>query len=192
MAEVFGREAELAAVRELSVSAATGLAVLQIEGEPGIGKTTGSKVDATALGSVRQVRRRRGGGSFRLTPSGASGAKRALVALVEQNGLPRKRMVLDRFRAGPPSIGRAHRIRARLSRRGKLTLSWGRAKGAEAYAVGVDLSDGRGLALHPRGAARKARISRVARGTRVTVRVIGTRSDGARHGRAATRTFRPR
>ena len=150
------------------------------------------KVDAAARGSVRQVKTRRGGGSFRLTPSDATGAKRALVALVEQNSLPRKRVVLDRFRATPPPIGRARRIRGDLSRRGKLTLTWGRAAGAERYLAGVDLSDGRGLALHPRGATRKASISHVARGTRVTVFVVGTRADGARRGPVAKRTFRAR
>jgi hypothetical protein len=125
-------------------------------------------------------------------PSDATGAKRALVALIEQSGVPRKRVVLDRFRATPPPIGRARAIRGHLSRRGKLTLTWGRAAGAERYLAGVDLSDGRGLALRPRGATRKASISHVARGTRVTVRVIGTRADGARRGPVAKRTFRAR
>src|SRR5262245_20077217 len=40
MARVFGREREQDGMRDLVAAAADGLAVLQIEGEPGIGKTT--------------------------------------------------------------------------------------------------------------------------------------------------------
>ena len=52
MTEVFGREAELAAVRALAESAATGRAVLQIEGEPGIGKTTVWEAGVDAAGAA--------------------------------------------------------------------------------------------------------------------------------------------
>ena len=46
------------------------------------------RVAAGARGSVRQLARRRDGGTLRLTPSDARGSRRAVLALVEQNWSP--------------------------------------------------------------------------------------------------------
>jgi MoxR-like ATPase len=52
MAAVFGRDQELAAVRPLMESAADGPGLLQIEGEPGIGKTTLWEAGVAAAGEL--------------------------------------------------------------------------------------------------------------------------------------------
>ena len=150
------------------------------------------KVDAAARGSVRQVRRgaaaAASGSRPRTRPARSAPWSRWSSRTACRGSVSCSTASARRRRRS----GALERSAANLSRRGKLTLTWGRAAGAEAYLAGVDLSDGRGLALRPRGATRKASIARVARGTRVTVRVVGTRADGTRRGPAAKRTFRAR
>lgn len=129
-------------------------------------------------------------GRVRFIPSDASGSARAIVATVEQNGLPRAEVVLDRFRSGPPRIGRARGIRGRLSGKNRLTISWRRAPGAQRHLVGLELSDGRALLRRTTG--RRVTVAGVRRGTRVTVRIVGARAGDARRGRVAGRRLTAR
>lgn len=137
-----------------------------------------------APGGARQLGVFRGRGTRRFTPSDARGVRRSLVALVEQDGQPRDRIVLDRFTAGPARIGRARRVRLRRTRRGALRITWARAAGAQGHLVSIELGDGRERQFRPR--RRRLDVPNVARGTRAVVRVVGTRAGGSRRGPAAT------
>jgi hypothetical protein len=155
--------------------------------ELGTVRRDGFVVASSARGAVRVLRRGARAGALRLVPSDARGKRRALLAMVEQDGVPREQITLDRFRAGPPAIGRVGSIRAHRSRRGRLAVTWSRAAGAQRYLVGMELSDGRERLLRPRG--RRVVINAVRPGTRVTVRILGARVGGARRGPATTRRF---
>jgi hypothetical protein len=136
-----------------------------------------------APGGMRELGRARGArGTLRFTPSDARGSAREIVALVERDGTPREQIRVARFTATPPRIGRPRRIRAWRTG-GALRVSFRGAPNAIRHLVGVELSDGRSLELTARRGTRSVRIPRVARGTRVTIRVAGVR--GARRGPVA-------
>lgn len=114
------------------------------------------------------------GGVLRFSPSDASGTKRSIVALIEQDGQPRANLTLARFAAAPPRPGRPPRLRAR--RRGSsLVVAWSPAAKAQSYEARIRLSDGRSLLFTRAARARSFTVRGVARSTRATVRVAGVR-----------------
>lgn len=84
-------------------------------------------------------------GRLRFDTAAGNAERRTIVAVVEQDGLPREEMEVARFRA--PATRRAARIaRTRVRRRGtKVTLAWLPSSGATSYRVRARLSDGRVL-----------------------------------------------
>ncbi|WP_028061390.1 Ig-like domain-containing protein [Candidatus Solirubrobacter pratensis] len=133
-------------------------------------------------------------GSVTFTPSRGPGGRRRIVALVEQDGLPRKRITVATFKArgaarpGTPrgvkvevrALGgaktRAGAARAGIAAAAKgATITWRPAKGAARYGVRVALEDGRRLFFLRDADDRVVRVPD-ARGV-VAVRVVGLRAD---------------
>jgi hypothetical protein len=140
----------------------------------------GRGVSRTVAGATRS-------GRVRFRPADGRGGRRAIVALVEQDGLPRRRITVARFTAPPRSrpaksggvsIGGAG---ARVARAGRI-VRWRAAKRAVRYGVTVELRDGRRL-FFLRDADHRA--VRIPDGRIASVRVVGLRSDNT-HGPAAT------
>jgi hypothetical protein len=132
----------------------------------------------------------------RFTPEVTPQRRRRIVALVEQNGLPRKRITVARFKApawAKPGAPRAVKVRVPApgkARAGKTaspeavataakprttTITWRPATGAARYGVRVSLADGRRLFFLRDADDRVVRIPD-ARGV-VAVRVVGLRVD---------------
>lgn len=107
-----------------------------------------------------------------------------IVALVEQHGTPRLRVVLARYRvATGASPGPVSALRARV-RRGRLTLSWAPACAASFYAVTI------GSGRHARHLVAKPTRLRVGIGKRrhqqVSVAAVGYRLRAGRPARVKT------
>ncbi len=95
---------------------------------------------ARILGSAQKAR-----GTLRFTPADGPAGQRRIVAVVEQDGLPRESVEVDRYRAPGPFRPAAPR-RLRAVRRGsRLKLTWRAVPRAEEYVVRVRVSDGRRL-----------------------------------------------
>ena len=95
-----------------------------------------------------------GRGDEAFIPTEARRAKRTIVAQVEQDALPRDNIVVARFSAPSPRVGKARRVR--LRRRGSRALiSWAPAFYAQRYDVIVLRSNGARMVVSPRGKARK-------------------------------------
>lgn len=98
----------------------------------------------------RTVRRviaatRRSSGRLAFTPADGPGGRRAIIALVEQDGLPRASIAAGSYRAPPPARPTRPR-RARIARRGtSLTVSWQAARRGFRHAVHLRIGDGRSL-----------------------------------------------
>lgn len=113
------------------------------------------------LGVARGAR-----GTLRFTPAAGRAERREIVALVEQDGALRDRIVVASYRApGParPAAVRGLKVRRAGS---SLVASWRGARSAE---VRASLPDGRRLVLRPSGT--RVRIPNAKRGT-VTVRAL--------------------
>ena len=125
-----------------------------------------------------------GHGTLHFVTARASSPQRQIVAQVQQDGLPRDNLVVARFSAPSPKVGRP---RVRLHRHGRgAVVTWSRAFYAKRYDVTFDRADGsRGL-LSPRG--RRAVIPRVGRAA-LRVAVVGIGPNGER-GRAGTASLR--
>ena len=144
-----------------------------------------------APGGMRELGELRGAsGVVRFTPSDSC-RHPPLVALVEQNGQPRQEIVVARFAAGPPRIGRPRRLRARRAGNA-LVVSFRPAAAAEGHLVGVVLGDGRSLQLRTRRGVRRVRVPGVRRREQVRLRIAGFRAEGTRVGPVATRRLRVR
>jgi hypothetical protein len=123
-------------------------------------------------------------GRMTFRPAAGPGGTRRIVALVEQDGLPRKRMTVARFTAprwARPGAPRGVKVKlpalasaAAVKARGA-TITWRPAKGAQRYGVRVALEDGRRLFFLRDADDRVVRIPD-ARGV-VAVRVVGLRTD---------------
>ena len=146
------------------------------------------------LGSVKTG----GKGSLRFTPADGQGGTRRIVALVEQDGLPRKKLTVATYKAPPrakPGVPAAVKIKgpgpfrnAAAARSGAsrgLTITWRAAKGAARYGVRVVLPDGRKLFFLRNADDRVVRIADVPAEGRAVVRVVGLRKDNTT-GPAAT------
>lgn len=125
-------------------------------------------------------------GTLRLRAGEGRRGLRTIVGFVERPGLPQRPLVLARYTA--PGVAPAPRVRgARASlRRGRLTVAWNRATGAEGYQVQVRLRDGRVIArLLPRG-ARSLRIAGLGSRARVRSATVRSRMRDGRLGPVAT------
>jgi hypothetical protein len=135
-------------------------------------------------GVSRTIARATRSGRVSFRPADGHGGRRTIVALVEQDGLPRKRMTVARFTAprwARPGAPRGVKVKlpalasaAAVKARGA-TITWRPAKGAQRYGVRVALEDGRRLFFLRDADDRAVRIPD-ARGV-VAVRVVGLRTD---------------
>lgn len=131
-----------------------------------------------------------GTGTVSFSPASGPAGRRTIEALVEQDGLPRERVVVGSFdAAGPAAPGRPTALK--LSRSGRdLTVAWGKSAGAQRYSVRVETSDGRALFFVRNGQARRLTVPGLGRGLGLTVRVVGLRADNTA-GRAREATADP-
>jgi hypothetical protein len=117
-----------------------------------------------------------------------------VVAIVEQNGLPRDAITVARYTApAPPRPQRPRRLRAR--RRGSaIKVTWRPGRGAASQRVVVRRPRGRRDLILLKARRRKLRIAKVARDEPVTVEITGLRRDNVpgRSARAKVKKARRR
>jgi hypothetical protein len=120
---------------------------------------------------------RRAKGRVRFRPGFGSAGPRTIVAIVEQNGMPRDTITVARYTApAPPRPQRPRRLRAR--RRGSaVVVAWRPGRGAASQRVVVRRARGRSDLFLVKARRRKLRIARVDRDERVAVEVAGLRRD---------------
>ncbi len=112
------------------------------------------------------------GGSVRFRPADGPVGKRTIVALVEQNGLPRTTLTVGSYRA--PGMAKPGRPRAlRIRRSGaRLVVSWRPRPAGFRHAVYLELSDGRRL-VRVVGAKRRSVMVKAATNVAAKVKVFG-------------------
>ena len=112
-------------------------------------------------------------GRLRFTPAVGPAGRRRVVAFVEQNGLPRKRVTVGSFRA-PDTLRPRRPRKVRIVRRGStVVVSWRAPVAGFRHAVAVRLGDGRELAEVAAARARSVTIPDVPRGAGVRASVMG-------------------
>ena len=127
---------------------------------------------------IATTRARRGQASFR--PADGPRGRRRIVALVEQNGLPRKRIAAGSYVAPPPP--RPGRPRhARIARHGNvLIVSWRAPVAGFRHAVYLRLGDGRRLVRIARAGSRSVKVAGVAPGYGAAATISGlTHANGS-------------
>ena len=128
-------------------------------------------------------------GRVRFRPAFGSGGRRNVVAIVEQNGLPRDSITVARYSAPrPPKPKRPRRLRA--SRRGStVVVTWRSGHGTASQRVVVRRPRNRRDLFMLKARTRKLRIRDVDRDERVVVEIAGLRQDNV-PGPAAKATVR--
>ena len=141
-------------------------------------------------GQVLATVRGGGRGSKLFVPTEARRARRSIVAQVQQDGLPRDNIVVARFSAPSPRVGRAGGVRVR--RRGRrAVVTWRPAFHARRYDVIVTRSNGARMVLSPRGGRRTVAV-RVGRREALRVQVVGISATTRRGPAASARLAAPR
>lgn len=139
------------------------------------GKGTGRQI-----GIAKRVK-----GRIRFSPAPGPRGRRRIVALVEQDGVPRAQIQVSRYRA--PGIARPRRPKqTRALRRGrKLLVKWSRLRGVHGYEVRVNLPrDGRRLIFYPRSRQTRLMVGGIESTDRGRITVAGIGAD-AKPGRRA-------
>jgi hypothetical protein len=151
--------------------------VAAVQGQRVTFEERGNGVTRTLLTATRS-------GRMKFRPAAGPGGTRRIVALVEQDGLPRKRITVARFKAprwarpgaprgvkvAVPGLASAAAVKTRSA-----TITWRPARGAQRYGVRVALEDGRKLFFLRDADDRVVRIPDA--GRVVAVRVVGLRAD---------------
>jgi hypothetical protein len=115
-------------------------------------------------------------GTLRFTAAEGPAGRRAILATVEQDGLPRHRLTVAHYSApGPSRPARVGTLRARRSGSG-VAVSWRGGSGATGFIVRADVSNGRHVAYLTR--RRSFRLPTIARTDRVTITVRGRNVTG--------------
>ncbi|MBE2314379.1 hypothetical protein DVA67_000205 [Solirubrobacter sp. CPCC 204708] len=152
------------------------------------GQTVRFEERGTAADHVLGTVRGGGKGTLRFRPADGRGGKRTIVAVVEQDGLPRKRLTVASYIAPArvkPGIPRALKVTRRASAASgtaPTTIAWRPAANADRYSVRVTLPDGRVVLKLVDADTRVVKIADA-----VSVRVVAMRADNGT-GRAATWT----
>jgi uncharacterized delta-60 repeat protein len=106
---------------------------------------------ASVIGSAKGAH-----GTIRFTPAAGARGRRTIVALVEEAGAPAGEVKATTYAwSGTPRPARPRSVSGRR-RKGKISITWARVRGARRYEVLVKLADG-------------SQAFRVVRGTRVTL-----------------------
>ena len=127
---------------------------------------------AERSGSVARVigRAKRARGDFRFRPGDGRAGRRTIQAIVEQDGLLRKRIKVASYRAPGPE--RPGKPRLRLRRRGSNAIvSWRGVRLASRYDVRITVDDGRRQLVFLSRKARRIKVPRIYRRTRATIAV---------------------
>jgi hypothetical protein len=127
---------------------------------------------------IATTRARSGQTSFR--PADGPGGRRRIVALVEQNGLPRSRIAAGSYRA-PPPLRPGRPQHARIARRGTgLVVSWRAPTPGFRHAVYLRLSDGQRLVRIAGAHRRSVKVSGVEPGYSAVATISGlTHANGS-------------
>lgn len=112
-----------------------------------------------------------GSGAARFTPAAVGPADRSIVALVSQDGLPRRRLELARFHHAPPALRRVRGIRRTGGR-----LRWRGQGGASRYFVAITPAGG--VAWTEQTARPSLRLPARLRRARLAVRVVALGAGG--------------
>jgi hypothetical protein len=129
-------------------------------------------------------------GAFRFNPGLGPAGRRRILAVVEQNGMPRETVVVARYRA-PKPLRPAKPRKLRLRRKGsRVIVRWRGPTNAFKHNVLVRAGDGRRELLVRPGHARRAVVRGLPRRYGVRVAVKGMRLDSV-VGRAAQARLRP-
>lgn len=111
------------------------------------------------------------------TPAAGPAGRRTIEAVVEQDGVPRDRFVVDAFDvAGPAAPARPSRVTFRRTGT-TLSVAWRKAARAQRYGVRVETTDGRALFFTTDGAQRRLTVPGLDRELHLTVRVVGLSTD---------------
>lgn len=147
--------------------------------------------------TARTVRRllktvKRGSGKVTFTPAPGPGGKRRVVAEIEVEGLPAEERAVATFRAVTPKAGAVRRVRARRRAKGRLGVTWSRARNAARYKVVVSLANGVQRQAFLPAKRRRAVLRGVPAtlGGRVRVAAVGPLGDWGRAGSARFRATR--
>ena len=114
-------------------------------------------------------------GTVRFTPTNGKKGRRRLFAFVEQDGMPRARVLAGTYVAPGPPRPSAPRFLKLRRRGGNLVVTWGRSRGAASYALRATLKDGRRLVIPTR--RRKHTIANVPGIDRGKIAVYGVAKD---------------
>jgi hypothetical protein len=122
-------------------------------------------------------------GSLRFTPADGPGGTRRIIAIITNNGAPRKNLTVASYVAPPPpKPATPKHLRATRGTKA-MTITWSAAKNAKRYEIRATLSDGRVIMVRQKGT--RLSIPAVATRTRATITVTGLKADNTR-GRKAT------
>ncbi len=143
-----------------------------------------------APGGLKVLKTIKGGGrgKFRYTVGDATGTKRVVEADAFLNGQPRKRLIVARYKAKSPPVGKAKHLTVR--RRGThAVVRWGKAALGATYLVRVDYGSGNRIVLTPaKRGARTVNVPNVRRGEGLRIKVLASSAAG-RSGPAAKATL---
>jgi hypothetical protein len=135
-----------------------------------------------APGSVKPIGTVKVGGKGKISyvTGEATGVRRVVIAQVQENGLPRDNLVIARYSAPNPTVGKPGRVRV-VRQSAHAIVTWKRAALAVSYLVGVTDTHGGRYSFVPLPGQFKVTIPSVSRTEGLTVKVIGV-SKANRHG----------
>jgi hypothetical protein len=133
----------------------------------------------TAPGGLKVLKTIKGGGKgrFKYTVGDATGTKRVVTADFFLNGKPRKHVVVARYNAKSPPVGKAKRLKVRRKGTGAL-VTWGKATLGATYLVRVDYGSGDKIVIAPKRGTRRVTVPSVRKGEGLRIRVIASSAAG--------------
>lgn len=138
------------------------------------------------IGSTRKAR-----GSFRFHPAPGPRGKRSIVAIVEQNGVPRAKLTVAHYKAPPTRRLRPPRRAVAKRQGGRLVVGWTPVEGARGYEVRVNLPrDGRRLLFFARSKRQRLQVRGIERSDTATVTIAAIGPD-MRAGHPAKAKLKP-
>jgi hypothetical protein len=117
-------------------------------------------------------------GTLAFAPADGPAGRRQIVALINQDGLPRPRVVLTSYRApGPLRPAAVHRLRVAL-RGATLSVTFGPAENAQSYEIQITSTDGKRRLLLLSAAHRSVSLHGIGPGAHATATVTAFAADG--------------
>jgi hypothetical protein len=141
----------------------------------------------SAPGGLKVLKTIKGGGKghFSYTVGDAIGTKRVVEADFFQNKHPRRRVIVARYSAKSPPVGKARHLTVR--RRGThAVITWRKAALGATYLVRVDYGSGDRIVITPKRGVRRVTVQHVRRGEGLRIRVVASSAAGRRGPAART------